>query len=57
MKEGSIEGCKKEKVKIVYTPWDNLLKTKDMDVGAIGFKDEKRKKFVSDVNKNKEIIK
>ena len=41
MKENSIEGCKKDKVKIIYTPWGNLLKTKDMEVGAIGFKDER----------------
>ena len=26
VKENSIEGCKKERVSIVYTPWENLLK-------------------------------
>ena len=37
VKANSIEGCKKNGVKIVYTMWSNLHKTKDMQVGAIGF--------------------
>lgn len=33
-------------IDIVYTPWDNLKKTGNMDVGQIGFKDEKKVKKV-----------
>ncbi|XP_053794091.1 coiled-coil domain-containing protein 25, partial [Vidua chalybeata] len=30
-------GCKLSSVTVVYTPWSNLRKTPDMDVGQIGF--------------------
>jgi hypothetical protein len=39
-KENSIEGCKKKGVTIVYTWASNLLKTDDMEVGAVSFKNE-----------------
>ncbi|KAB0365457.1 hypothetical protein FD754_009613, partial [Muntiacus muntjak] len=29
--------CKMNNVNVVYTPWSNLKKTADMDVGQIGF--------------------
>ena len=38
VKDNSIEGCKKEKVDVVYTPCENLKKTASMDVGQVGFK-------------------
>ena len=38
----SIKGSKKPKVKVVYTEYLNLLKTNDMDIGAVTFKDEKK---------------
>jgi len=41
----------------VYTPWANLHKTLDMEVGAIGFHSEKNKKYVKNVSKDKDIIK
>ncbi|CAF5207451.1 unnamed protein product, partial [Rotaria magnacalcarata] len=37
VKANSIEGCKLNKVDIVYTPVDNLRQTNDMDVGQVGF--------------------
>ena len=37
VKANSIEGCKLNKVDIVYTPVGNLRKTNDMDVGQVGF--------------------
>ena len=37
-----IKGSKKPKVKVVYTEYLNLLKTNDMDIGAVTFKDEKK---------------
>ena len=39
-KENSIEGCKKKGVTIIYTWASNLLKTEDMNVGAVSFKNE-----------------
>lgn len=41
-KANSIEGCKKHEVYVTYTKWKNLNKTNDMEVGAIGFKENKR---------------
>jgi hypothetical protein len=29
-------GCKKDDIDIKYTPWSNLKKTGDMDIGQIG---------------------
>jgi len=40
VKANSIEGHKKSSVAIVYTPWANLRKTDDMDVGQVGFRSE-----------------
>ncbi|XP_064267542.1 coiled-coil domain-containing protein 25 isoform X3 [Passer domesticus] len=37
VKANSIQGCKLSSVTVVYTPWSNLRKTPDMDVGQIGF--------------------
>jgi len=41
VKANSIIGNKKEtgKVRVVYTPWPNLLKTKGMADGQVGFRD------------------
>ncbi len=41
VKANSIEGCKRSEVTVIYTPWSNLHKTADMEVGAIGFHDRK----------------
>ena len=30
-------GCKKNHIGVCYTPWSNLRKTGDMDVGQVGF--------------------
>ena len=38
VKDNSIEGQKKNQVTVCYTPWENLLKTSDMDVGTVSFK-------------------
>lgn len=34
-------GCKMNNINVVYTPWSNLKKTADMDVGQIGFHRQK----------------
>jgi len=38
-KANSIEGCKRAEVQIIFTPATNLLKTPDMDIGQVDFKD------------------
>jgi thiamine pyrophosphate-dependent acetolactate synthase large subunit-like protein len=51
VKANSIQGCKMNNVNVVYTPWSNLKKTADMDVGQIGFHRQKDVKIVT-VEKN-----
>lgn len=41
VKQNSIQGSKINNVPIVYTPWSNLKKTQGMEVGQVGFHDEK----------------
>merc|ERR1712032_162211 len=57
VKENSIEGCKKERVSIVYTPWENLLKKSSMEVGQVGFKSEKAVYKVHKISKVKDVLK
>lgn len=56
VKWNSIEGCKLKGVKVSYTPWANLEKNSDMEVGAVGFKNKKDVRY-SYVEKDKEKIK
>ncbi|CAH8870605.1 unnamed protein product [Trichobilharzia szidati] len=41
VKENSIQGSKLNDVTVVYTKWENLKKTNDMDVGQVGFHSNK----------------
>ena len=41
VKANSIAGNKQNDLYVVYTPWENLLKRGDMDVGQVAFKNEK----------------
>eukprot|EP00126_Sphaerothecum_destruens_P005030 Sdes_comp18510_c0_seq1m8552 len=41
VKANSIQGNKMSHVPIVYTPWSNLKKTGDMDIGQVGFHNPK----------------
>mmetsp|Transcript_21723 Transcript_21723/g.41455 ORF Transcript_21723/g.41455 Transcript_21723/m.41455 type:complete len:215 (+) Transcript_21723:104-748(+) len=45
-KANSILGNKKNNLDIVYTPWANLRKTATMDVGQIGFHNDKEVKRI-----------
>ena len=45
VKANSIEGCKKDSVKIVYTPFTNIKKTQGMDTGQVGFFNDKKLKY------------
>ena len=42
---------------MVYTPWENLNKRQDMDVGTIGYHDQSRRVVVKKVKKEREIAK
>lgn len=55
VKANSIEGCKKSAVKIVYTPWENLKKTGDMDTGQIGFVNSGERKYARCEKKNEVV--
>ena len=57
VKNHSIAGCKQNKVDVVYTPWENLLKGGNMDVGAVSYHDMKRVVKVRNVTKDREAIK
>eukprot|EP00736_Rhodelphis_marinus_P011455 Rmarinus@m.20156 len=56
VKANSIEGCKKNNVPVVYTPWSNLKKTGDMDVGQVGFHSGKKVKRTMVAKKKNEIL-
>eukprot|EP00164_Ancoracysta_twista_P005558 GFYU01007622.1.p1 GENE.GFYU01007622.1~~GFYU01007622.1.p1 ORF type:complete len:213 (-),score=75.62 GFYU01007622.1:39-677(-) len=57
VKANSIEGCKKNNISIIYTPWSNLNKTKNMETGAIGFHDRKLVRSVKVEKKNNDVLK
>ncbi|XP_040821800.1 coiled-coil domain-containing protein 25 isoform X2 [Ochotona curzoniae] len=56
VKANSIQGCKMNNINVVYTPWSNLKKTADMDVGQIGFHRQKDVKIVTVEKKVNEIL-
>ena len=56
VKANSIQGCKINNVGIVYTPASNLRKTQAMDVGQVGFKDDKLVRKSTVDRRNTEII-
>ena len=45
VKANSIHGSKMNEVDVVYTMWSNLRKTPDMDVGQVGFHNDKEVTF------------
>ncbi|XP_046877502.1 coiled-coil domain-containing protein 25 [Hypomesus transpacificus] len=56
VKNNSIQGCKMNNINVVYTPWANLKKTGEMDVGQIGFHRHKEVKLVAVEKKVNEIV-
>ncbi|XP_063967926.1 coiled-coil domain-containing protein 25-like isoform X1 [Lytechinus pictus] len=56
VKANSIQGCKMNNIAVVYTPWANLKKTGDMDVGQIGFWKHKEVITVTVEKKLNEIV-
>ena len=55
-KANSIEGNKLDDIRVVYTPWSNLKKTQGMDVGQVGFHDNKKVKRVTVAKRKNPII-
>jgi len=56
VKANSIEGCKKNEVTILHTPWSNLHKTSDMVAGAIGHHDRKLMNRIKGVKKENSLV-
>ena len=56
VKANSIEGNKKNNVKIVYTPFNNLKKEQGHDVGQVTFHSTKMIKFITVDRRNNEIV-
>lgn len=55
-KQNSIEGCKLNDIKIVFTPWSNLKKTNGMEVGQVGFHKESLRRYHTVFKKNTTIL-
>ncbi|KAF3308043.1 hypothetical protein TWF173_001977 [Orbilia oligospora] len=55
-KANSIEGNKKDNVAIIYTPWSNLRKDGSMAVGQVSFKDPKKVKRITVVQRQNPIV-
>ncbi|KAF9152306.1 Coiled-coil domain-containing protein 25 [Linnemannia schmuckeri] len=56
VKANSIEGNKKNNLTIIYTPWGNLKKSGDMDVGQVSFKKNNLVKRVYVAERINEIV-
>ncbi|KAF9344803.1 Coiled-coil domain-containing protein 25 [Mortierella sp. AD094] len=56
VKANSIEGNKKNNLTIIYTPWSNLKKSGDMDVGQVSFKKNNLVKRVYVAERINEIV-
>ncbi len=57
VKENSIEGKKKERVSIVYTPWQNLMKRASMEIGEVGFKSQGEVTTVHNISEDRQVLK
>lgn len=56
VKANSIEGNKLDNIAVVYTPWSNLKKTNGMEVGQIGYHNEKNVKRIYVKERVNEIV-
>ncbi|KAH6790888.1 coiled-coil protein [Perilla frutescens var. frutescens] len=56
VKANSIQGNKVNNVNVVYTPWQNLKKTASMDVGQVGFYNQKTVRTVRVEKRLNEIV-
>ncbi|XP_054709469.1 coiled-coil domain-containing protein 25-like [Uloborus diversus] len=56
VKANSIMGNKKNNIDVVYTEWENLKKTADMDVGQVSFHNPKKIKIIKVEKRQNDII-
>jgi hypothetical protein len=56
VKANSIMGCKTNNITVVYTEFENLKKTQRMEVGQVGFHDDKRVLTVKVEKKLSEVV-
>ncbi|XP_047945864.1 coiled-coil domain-containing protein 25-like [Salvia hispanica] len=56
VKANSIQGNKVNNISIVYTPWQNLKKTASMEVGQVGFHDQKMVRTMKVEKRMNEIV-
>jgi hypothetical protein len=56
VKANSIQGNKQNGLDVVYTPWTNLKKTASMDVGQVGFHDQKQVRTIHVEKRINEIV-
>lgn len=56
VKENSIEGCKKNSVPVIYTPWANLRKDGSMATGQVSFHNPADVKKYIVIEKDKETL-
>ncbi|KAL8499237.1 hypothetical protein ACS0TY_022279 [Phlomoides rotata] len=56
VKANSIQGNKMNNVDVVYTPWQNLKKSASMDVGQVGFYNQKMVRTVKVEKRINEIV-
>lgn len=56
VKANSIQGNKVNNIDVVYTPWSNLKKTASMDVGQVGFHNQKMVRTVRVEKRINEIV-
>lgn len=57
VKENSIEGKKKERVSIVYTSWQNLMKRASMEIGEVGFKSQGEVTTLHNISEDRQVLK
>lgn len=56
VKANSIQGNKMNNIAVVYTPWANLKKTSDMEVGQVGFHSNKEVRVIKVEKRINEIV-
>ncbi|XP_022798863.1 coiled-coil domain-containing protein 25-like isoform X2 [Stylophora pistillata] len=56
VKANSIQGNKMNNIAVVYTLWDNLKKTADMEVGQVGFHINKEVRIIKVEKRINEIV-
>ncbi|XP_076920613.1 uncharacterized protein LOC143581802 [Bidens hawaiensis] len=56
VKANSIQGNKVNNIDVVYTPWQNLKKTPSMDVGQVGFHNNKAVRTVRVEKRINEVV-